>query len=130
MHESEKLGGLLVTQEETIDTISCINAYYLNELKFTRTVTLDIEEECIFKRLERVFGNNEFMNTLQRNEVHHLIREGSDHAPLHVSCNNVHEQINRPFKFLNLRIKNNEFVKVVVESWKKEEQGSPFSVVQ
>lgn len=71
MHESEKLGGLLVTQEETIDTISCINAYYLNELKFTRTVTLDIEEECIFKRLERVFGNNEFMNTLQRNEVHH-----------------------------------------------------------
>ncbi|KAG5620134.1 hypothetical protein H5410_005352 [Solanum commersonii] len=126
MHESEKLGGLPITQNETIDFIRCINTYALNELKFIGSCYTwwngQIEEDCIFKRLDRVFGNNEFMNTLQGSEVHHLIREGSDHAPLHVRCNNVQEQIRKPFRFLNFWFKHKDFVKVVGESWKKDTQ--------
>ncbi|KAH0698683.1 hypothetical protein KY284_012898 [Solanum tuberosum] len=126
MHDSEKLGGLPATQNETIDFIRCINTCALNELKFIGSCYTwwngRIEEDCNFKRLDRVFGNNKFMNTLQGSEVHHLIREGSDHAPLHVRCNNVQEHIRKPLRFLNFWVKHKDFVKVVGESWKKEAQ--------
>ncbi|XP_049356312.1 uncharacterized protein LOC125820932 [Solanum verrucosum] len=88
-----------------------------NELKFTGSCYTwwngRIEEDCIFKRLDRVFGNNEFMNTFQGSEVHHLIKEGFEHASLHVRCNNVQEQIRKPFRFLNFWVKHKDFVKVV-----------------
>ncbi|KAF3662671.1 plasmodesmata callose-binding protein 3 [Capsicum annuum] len=51
-----------------------------------------IEEDCIFKRLDRVFGNTEFMQTLPNSEAHRLIRQGSNHAHLYVICNASQEQ--------------------------------------
>lgn len=60
-----------------------------------------IERERIFKRLDRVFGNQEFINLLPSSKVHHLVRQGSDHAPLHIICNSKEELTSRPFKFLN-----------------------------
>ncbi|KAG5572007.1 hypothetical protein H5410_061773 [Solanum commersonii] len=120
IHVSEKLGGLVVTQNETTNFIGSYFTWW-NGI---------IDEECIFKRRDNSFENNEFMNTLQESEVHHLIRKGSDHAPLHVSCNNIQEQINKSFRFLNFWANHNEFVRVVEESWKKEAQGSPFTIVQ
>ncbi|KAK6773704.1 hypothetical protein RDI58_028942 [Solanum bulbocastanum] len=59
IHESEKLGGLPVTQNKTTDFIQCINTCALNELKFIGSCYTwwngRIEEDCIFKRLDRVF---------------------------------------------------------------------------
>ncbi|KAH0713632.1 hypothetical protein KY289_009591 [Solanum tuberosum] len=62
MDESEKLGGLPVTQSEVEDFVQCMNVCALREIKFSES------------------------------EVHHLIRDGSDHAPLHVTCNTTQEQ--------------------------------------
>ncbi|XP_015168062.1 uncharacterized protein [Solanum tuberosum] len=102
--ESEKLGGLLVTNQETADFASCISACSLNELKFVGSCYTwwngRIEYDCIFKRLDRVFGNNDFMQLLPNSEVHPLIRQGSDHTPLHVICNALQEQVVKPFRSL------------------------------
>lgn len=72
--EVEKLGGLPVTQEETIDFMSCISKCALNKLKFIGSNYTwwngRIEEEYIFKRLDRVFGNSEFVQLLPNSEVH------------------------------------------------------------
>ncbi|KAG5587559.1 hypothetical protein H5410_047993 [Solanum commersonii] len=105
MHDSEKLSELPIIRNETTNFIQCINTCAPDELEFTGSCYTwwneRIEEECKFKRLDRVFTNKEFMNILQESEVHHLIREGSDYAPLHVTCNNLQEQISKPFSFLN-----------------------------
>lgn len=67
-----------------------MSACALNKLRFTKSSFTwwngRIEMDCIFKRLDRVFGNNEFLQLIPNSEVHHLIRRGSDHTPLHVVC--------------------------------------------
>ncbi|KAG5624598.1 hypothetical protein H5410_009816 [Solanum commersonii] len=67
-------------------------------------------------RLDRVFGNNTFMNLLPKSEVHHLIRQGSDHAPLHVVYHSEQDPIIRPFKFLNFWTNHADFKRVVKKS--------------
>ncbi|KAH0664977.1 hypothetical protein KY285_026183 [Solanum tuberosum] len=87
-NDSEKLGGLPVIQQEVADFVQCINNCALTEIQFSGSVYTWLngrtEEECIFKRLDRVFGNEEFHQKFAHTEVQHLIREGCDHAPLHV----------------------------------------------
>ncbi|KAH0751986.1 hypothetical protein KY285_005134 [Solanum tuberosum] len=130
MDEDEKLGDLPVTHMEIADFVQCTNACALNEIKFKGSSYTwwngRIEEESIFKRLDRVFGNNELMSLIPNSEVHHLIRQGSDHPPQHVIGNNLQETMTKPFKFLNFWTKQSEFKKVVEDSWNGEEiNGNP-----
>lgn len=77
-----------------------------------------IEGACIFKRLDRVLCNQEFTNLVPSSEVSHLIRQGSVHAPLHVSCNSEEIISIRPFNFLNFWTKHPKFKKIIKENWK------------
>ncbi|KAK6784430.1 hypothetical protein RDI58_017885 [Solanum bulbocastanum] len=99
---SEKLEGLPVTQQEVADFLQCINNYALTEIQFSGSVYTwwsgRIEEECIFKRLDRVFGNEKFHQEFTRSEVQHLIREGFDHASLHVICKTLNYIVGKPFR--------------------------------
>lgn len=75
--ESEKLGGLLVMQQEIADFSASINACALYELKFLGSFYTwwsgRIENDFLFNRLDKVLENNEFMQLLPNSEVHHLI---------------------------------------------------------
>lgn len=87
------------------------------------------EGECIFKRLDRVLGNQALFNLIPSSEVHHLIRRGSDHAPLHVICNTEQEIMVKPFKF-NFWTKYKDFYKVVEDNWKVDFNGCPFLILK
>lgn len=93
--EEEKQVGLSFTQSEATDFSLCINNCTLNEVSFFgRKYTWwkgRIEEECIFKRLNRVMVNQDFIDIFPSTEVHYLIRQGSDHTPLHLVCNTEEE---------------------------------------
>ncbi|KAG5629570.1 hypothetical protein H5410_001287 [Solanum commersonii] len=89
-----------------------------------------IERECIFKRLDRILGNQEFFNRLPTSAVQHLVRQGSDHAPLHLVCNSEEELVVKPFKFLNFWTKYLDFKKVIEENWKIDFVGNPFIAFQ
>ncbi|XP_049374662.1 uncharacterized protein LOC125839718 [Solanum verrucosum] len=95
LNEEEKLGELDFTQFEALDFSQCINNSALTELKFVGSMFTwwngKIERDIIFKRLDKVFGNQEFNNMLPTSEVHYLVRQGLDHAPLHVICNSEEE---------------------------------------
>lgn len=127
---SEILGGLPVTNNEIVNFAQCVNNCVLTELKFSGSKFTwwngRIEEKCIFKRLDRVFGNIEFMHQFPTSEIQHLIREGSDHCPLLVSCNSNQERFSKPFRFLNFWVKNENFLKVVKKDWEANMHGDPF----
>lgn len=78
LNEEEKQGGLQFTSAEAQDFASCIASYTLIELKHKRGSFTwwngRVGEECIFKRLDRVLANQEFLQLLLSSEVHHLIR--------------------------------------------------------
>ncbi|KAH0695122.1 hypothetical protein KY290_021422 [Solanum tuberosum] len=134
LREEEKLGGLAFTQAEAVDFAQCLNNCAIAELKFSRSIFTwwngRVEEECIFKRLDRVLVNHEFLDLYPTSEVHHLVRQGSDHAPLHVVYNTIEQPIIKPFRFLNFWTKHKGFKEVVQQHWKSDRHGSPFIMFQ
>ncbi|XP_070054700.1 uncharacterized protein [Nicotiana tomentosiformis] len=84
--------------------------------------------ECVFKRLDKSFVNLPFQNILPTIEVEHLIRTGSDHAPLLMTCEEYATNFVKPFRLLNLWTKHATFMKVVRHNWNAEFIGDPFLI--
>lgn len=59
---------------------------------------------------------------LPNSEVHHLIRQGSDHVPLHVVCDVSQDQVIKTFRFLNFWTKHEGYNKVVKKVWCSEDE--------
>ncbi|XP_049396567.1 uncharacterized protein LOC125860610 [Solanum stenotomum] len=122
LNEEERLGGLEFTINEAIDFASFISSNALSEVQFSGSKYTwwngRIEEACIFKKLDRILVNHEFLEVFPVSEVQHLIRQGSDHALLHMSCNIDEVPINKPFRFMNFWSKHQQFKKIVEDSWK------------
>ncbi|XP_049388501.1 uncharacterized protein LOC125852861 [Solanum stenotomum] len=97
LREEEKLGGLAFTQTEAVDFAQCLNNCAISELNFSGSMFTwwngRVEEECIFKRLDRILVNHEFLDLYPSSEVHHLVRQGSDHAPLHMKIATLEDVI-------------------------------------
>lgn len=115
----EKQGGLQVTIQKTADFANCVNNCSLTEIKYTDSRFIwwngRTDEDWQFKRLDRMFENQEFMDIFPSSEVHHLIRKGSDHDPLHLVCDNQTEPIIKPFKFLNFWTGHHKFKELIKE---------------
>ncbi|XP_015078425.1 uncharacterized protein LOC107022284 [Solanum pennellii] len=133
LHETEKLGGLSVTHHETKDFAQCISSCNLSEIKFAGSLYTwwngRIERESVFKRLDRVLGNQEFMHAFPSSEVHHLIRQGSNHVPLHVICKSDQEDVMvKSFRFLNFWINHKKFKDLIKQHWEVNIDGNLFYV--
>lgn len=104
LNEEEKQRGLPLMKREEMEFTQWINNYGLLELKYSGSNFLwlngTIEEICIFKSLDGVIGDHEFMDLLPSLEVQHLIQRGSNHVPLHVIYNTEEEPVVGPFKLL------------------------------
>ncbi|XP_049390321.1 uncharacterized protein LOC125854782 [Solanum stenotomum] len=133
-NEEVKFGGLPVSNLETIDFEQCLSSCALEEIKFNGSKYTwwngRIGETCIFKRLDIIMGNQKFFELLPALEETHLLRQGSDHAPLLVKCNTNSEPMIKPFKFLNFWTKHKDFKKIVEDNWKIDFVGSSFTEVQ
>nr|XP_033511148.1 uncharacterized protein LOC117275894 [Nicotiana tomentosiformis] len=86
LNEKEKIGGLPVYPPEYEDFAFCVNPYGLFDtgykvIPFTWWSGRP-NAKCIFKRLDRILVNFPFQSIFLIIEVEHLIRIGSDHAPI------------------------------------------------
>ncbi|XP_059312881.1 uncharacterized protein LOC132064038 [Lycium ferocissimum] len=104
--DEEKQGGLPILSHETLDFSTCIQSCRLIDVGFSGSKFTwwngRIEEDCIFKRLDRILVNQQVLDIMPSTTVTHMIRHGSDHAPLHLECNSNAHHIVKSFKFLNL----------------------------
>ncbi|XP_075095229.1 uncharacterized protein LOC142173524 [Nicotiana tabacum] len=89
--EEEKFGGLPVSLNEVNDFRHCINTCNLFDLGFKGSIYTwwngRVEEDCIFKRLDRCLANIKFQQMLPGVEITHLSKIGSDHSPMLLTCN-------------------------------------------
>nr|XP_016461685.1 PREDICTED: uncharacterized protein LOC107784990 [Nicotiana tabacum] len=103
--EEEKYGRLPVSLIEVDDFRHCINTCNLTGLGFKGSIFTwcngRSEEECIFKRLDRCFGNNELQHAFPGLELTHLSKIGSDHCPMLLKCDIETTPIKKLFRFLN-----------------------------
>ncbi|XP_075092290.1 uncharacterized protein LOC142172544 [Nicotiana tabacum] len=128
--EEEKYGGLLVSLIEVDDFRHCINTCNLTDLGFKGSIFTSwngrSEEDCIFKILDRCFGNNELQHTFLGLEITHLSKIGSDHCPMQMKCDIETPPIKKSFRFLNFWTKHDTFKDVVKENWNADFSANPF----
>lgn len=85
-----------------------------------------MDDQCIFERLDRILYNHNMQDLFLIFEVEHLLRNGSDHAPLLISLGTTQEHVVRPFKLLNFWNKEKYFKDVVKRHWTADFVGNPF----
>ncbi|XP_019241420.1 PREDICTED: uncharacterized protein LOC109221391 [Nicotiana attenuata] len=121
--EEEKFGGLPVHINEIDHFRHCINTCNLFDLGFKGSIYTwwngRAEKDCIFKRLDRCVRNMELQQFWPGLEISHLSKIGSDHSPMHLSCNPSSGPIKKAFRFLNFWIKHDTLLDVAKESWQK-----------
>ncbi|XP_070042737.1 uncharacterized protein LOC142178149 [Nicotiana tabacum] len=134
LHEDKKTGGLLVHPPEYEDFAFCVKSCGLFDLGYKGSPfpwwNGRPNAECIFKRLDRVFVNLPFQNLFPTIDVEHLIRTGSDHAPLFMSCGEQATNFIKPFKFLNFWTKHETFKEVVRQNWSADFIGDPYLMLK
>ncbi|XP_070017310.1 uncharacterized protein [Nicotiana sylvestris] len=125
-----KIGGLPVHSHEYEDFAFCVNSYELFDQGYKGSPFTwwngRPNAECIFKRLDRIFVNMQFQSMLPTIEVEHLIRTGSDHAPLLMTCGEQTSNFIKPFRFLNFWTEHATFMEVVRQNWEVDFIGDPF----
>ncbi|XP_075091901.1 uncharacterized protein LOC142172043 [Nicotiana tabacum] len=130
LHEDKKIGGLPVHPPEYENFAFCVNSCGLFEQGYKGSPFTwwngRSNAECIFKRLDRSFVNFPFHNMLPTIEVEHLIRTGSDHAPLLKTCGEKTTNFVKPFRFLNFWTKHDTFMDVVRQNWEADFIGDLF----
>ncbi|XP_016437040.2 uncharacterized protein LOC107763116 [Nicotiana tabacum] len=130
--EEEKFGGLPVSLIEVDDFRHCINTCNLTDLGFKGSIFTwwngRSEEDRIFKRLDRCFGNHELQQTFPGLEVTHLSKIGSDHCPMLLKCDIETPPIKKSFRFLNLWTKHETFKDLVKENWNADFSANPFCI--
>ncbi|XP_009624636.1 uncharacterized protein [Nicotiana tomentosiformis] len=117
LSEEEKLGGLPMYPPEYENFAFCVNSCGLFDLGYKGSPftwwNRRPNAQCIFKRLDMIFVNLPFQNLFSDIDVEHLIRTGSDHAHLLMSCGDNARQFMKPFKFLNFWSKHDTFKEVI-----------------
>nr|XP_016471965.1 PREDICTED: uncharacterized protein LOC107794026 [Nicotiana tabacum] len=130
LHEDEKIGGLLVYPPEVEDFSFFVNSCGLFDTDYKGSPftwwNRRSNEECIFNRLDKIFVNQPFQILFPNIEAEHLIRTGSDHAPLLMNCREEAQQSVKPFKFLNFWTTHTTFTDVVKQNWVADFVRDPF----
>lgn len=131
-NEGEKMGGRAVTEAEVRDFNHCLNDCNLEDQGFKGSKCTwwngRTDECCIFKRLNRILTNDLFHDVFPMLEVEHLVRSGSDHAPLALHFNTTREEVIKSFRFLNFWVKEQSFLEVIQNHWIADFEGDPFSI--
>ncbi|XP_070057420.1 uncharacterized protein [Nicotiana tomentosiformis] len=136
LSEEEKIGGLPVCPPEYEEFVFCVNSCELFDTGYKGSPLTwwngRPNAEYILKRLDRIFVNSPFQSLFPTTEVEHLIRTGSDHAPLFMTCGDATTTFTKPFKFLNFWTKHTSFkeklkrVKIALSKWSRLTYGDIF----
>ncbi|XP_070022131.1 uncharacterized protein [Nicotiana sylvestris] len=118
---AEKQGGRPHRMYKSLDFSSCMDNCEVKDLgyvgpKFTWCNNWEARRR-IWKRLDRVFVNDLWCQTMQNNVVKHLPRTGSDHRPLLLKCYNKNNNSIKYFKFLDFWTEQPSFMNLVEDVW-------------
>ncbi|XP_060212194.1 uncharacterized protein LOC132639792 [Lycium barbarum] len=128
MNSEEKIGGRPHRASKSLDFISSMEACGLTDLGFVGPKFTWCNNRGpgrrIWKRLDRICVNDQWLQHYQHNYIRNLSRTGSDHRPLLLKCHNEQQDIMRYFKFLNLWTTQPDFLSIVQDTWNLHVQGN------
>ncbi|XP_060190624.1 uncharacterized protein LOC132619874 [Lycium barbarum] len=126
---SEKRGGIQHNMKESLPLLECICDSDLIDMGYSGSTFTWCNgwapDKRIWKRLDRVLANQEWIDQCNGTTITHLVRTGSDHAPMLITASNNIINPKKYFKFLNLWTKDDTFMDVVQQAWQEDFSGSP-----
>lgn len=126
---SEKKGGRPHIMSKSLPFLQCIMDCELLDPGYSGSTFTWCNGWCperrVWKRLDRVLVNHEWMNLFDSTSVNHLISTGSDHSPLFVIAKSTQREPIKYFKFLDFWTDEPNFKEVVEQAWNMDVQGSP-----
>ncbi|XP_070036365.1 uncharacterized protein LOC142166978 [Nicotiana tabacum] len=117
MDPDEKLGGRPHRAHRSFDFVTTMETCGLSDIGFTGPKFTWCNNwrprKRIWKRLDRIFVNDQWVQVFQHNYVKHLVRTGSNHRPLLMKCHSDQHEIIKYFRFLNFWTEQQDFLEVV-----------------
>lgn len=81
-------------------------------------------DKRIWKRLDRVFINDEWAQKYTNSSMRHLASTESDHRPMLLKCEKSQDRGIKYFQFLNFWTNQNGYMDVVKENWNQHVEGN------
>ncbi|KAH0766277.1 hypothetical protein KY285_002148 [Solanum tuberosum] len=125
----EKKGGNAHNISKSMPFINCILDSGLLDMGFTGSPYTwcngRAPKRRIWARLDRALANSEWIQMFSESSVEHLVRTGSDHAPMLISTSNSLREPKKYFRFLDFWTEHEGFMQVVEDAWIIHVEGSP-----
>ncbi|XP_019240016.1 PREDICTED: uncharacterized protein LOC109220010 [Nicotiana attenuata] len=118
-----------VTFNEVKEFADCINYTLLNELQwkgeyYTWTNKQQAGER-VSSKIDRAFGNHDWMVNWGHIVLEYDLPNISDHAPMLLTLQTVSQKIRVPFRFFNIWGEHAQFLEIVEAHWKKQLDNDP-----
>ncbi|XP_069143402.1 uncharacterized protein [Solanum lycopersicum] len=120
----DRLAGVLVTNNEIKDFGDCVRDMGVNELQWTGNYYTWTNKQCgkdrISSRIDRAFGNDEWMDKWGNVNVDYGNPSISDHSSMMIILQKTQQHGKGSFKFFNVWTEHESFMEMVETIWKKE----------
>ncbi|XP_060190867.1 uncharacterized protein LOC132620191 [Lycium barbarum] len=117
----DKLNGASVTSHDIKDFADCVQALNINELMWIGEYYTWSNKQRganrVYNRIDRAFGNDEWMLQYGQLDVDYGLPHISDHAPMIITLKDDEPCIKIPFKFFNVWADHDQFLTLVDEAW-------------
>ena len=123
MNVNEKMGLRLANVRRISEFCCLIKDYGLFDLGYNGPAytwtNKRFNTNPTYERLDRCLGNADWCSAFPTTTVYHLPMMKSDHAPILAVLNSTRTKTNKPFKFENWWLLEQDFQQVAKNSWQK-----------
>ncbi|XP_060202736.1 uncharacterized protein LOC132631154 [Lycium barbarum] len=134
LEPSEKIGGKIHRAYKSFDFAACVNRCGLEDAGFVGSNYTWCNNrrpgKRIWKRLDRVIINDNWLQRFNNVTVRHLSTTGSDHRPLLLKCYDSNTNAIKHFRFRHFWVEQPGFMDLVGQDWQIKVKGNPMWILQ
>lgn len=108
---------------ETEDFANCVQSLNLTELswkgEYYSWTNKQLGEARICSRIDRVFGNTDWMTQWGHVDVTYDLPHFSDHCPMEFTVEEIQWKVKVPFRYFNIWAEHDRFTQVIVAAWQR-----------
>ncbi|XP_060182758.1 uncharacterized protein LOC132612661 [Lycium barbarum] len=123
LHPSDRLFGASITATELKDFNDCVQQLNITELswrgEYYTWSNKQLGTDRICSRIDRLFGNVDWMMKWGHVTTDYDLPHVSDHAPMLLNIQEVQWSIKTPFRFFNIWAGHDSFLRIVKIVWDK-----------
>ncbi|XP_004253414.2 uncharacterized protein [Solanum lycopersicum] len=120
MYAKDRIAGVPVTSNEIKDFGDCVRDMGVNELQWNGNYYTWNNKQCGESKIDRAFGNDEWMDNWGHVVVEYGNPNISDHSTMMLTLEKTQQHGKCSFKFFNVWTEHERFMEIVETAWKRQ----------